>query len=153
MARLNYSISPDTERSSKAMGMELRISPKHALELCNAIRGMRVEEARTYLEDVVALKRAVPFRHHKRKVGHRRGLIGWDAGRYPQKAAGEMIAILQNAAANAEYKGLDPGDMRISHVATKKGRVLRGWMPRAMGRATPKNTETVTIEMVLSEVG
>lgn len=153
MARLNYSVSPDTERSSKAMGMELHISPRHALELCKAVRGMQVEEARNYLEDVVALKRAVPFRHHNRKVGHRRGLIGWDAGRYPQKAAREMMALLQNAAANAEYKGLDPEAMRISHVATKKGRVLRGWMPRAMGRATPKNKETVSIEMVLSEVG
>jgi large subunit ribosomal protein L22 len=42
--------------------------------------------------------------------------------------------------------------MKISQVSTKQGRTLRGWMPRAMGRATPKDTETVSIEMILTEV-
>jgi len=135
-----------------AMGMELHISPKHSLEICRAINGMRVEEAKAYLKDVIALKRAVPFKHHNMKVGHRRGIKGWDAGRYPQKAAGEVLSVLINAASNAEYKGLDPDDMKIAHIATKTGRTIKGWMPRAMGRATPKNTDTVSIEMILAEV-
>ncbi|HNT72422.1 MAG TPA: uL22 family ribosomal protein, partial [Methanothrix sp.] len=39
------------------MGTEHHISPKHALEICNAIRGMRAEAAKTYLEEVIAKKR------------------------------------------------------------------------------------------------
>ena len=39
--------------------MELRISPKHAREICNSLRGMKVKAAKSYLEDVIALKRAV----------------------------------------------------------------------------------------------
>lgn len=152
MGRLKYSTTFDKSSSSMAMGMELHISPKHALEICRAIKGMRVEKAKAYLIDVIALKRAVPFKRHNKKVGHRRGLRGWDAGRFPQKAAGEVLSVLINAASNAEYKGLDPDDMKIAHIATKKGRTIRGWMPRAMGRATPKNTETVSIEMILAEV-
>lgn len=152
MGRLNYSASPDEAKFSRAMGMELHISPKHAREICRTIRGMKAAEAKQYLEDVAQLKRAVPFRRYNRNVAHRRGLVGWDAGRFPQKAAKAIHAILVNAIGNAEYKGLDADGLRISHAVTKKGRTIRGWMPRAMGRATPKNTETVSVEMILSEV-
>jgi large subunit ribosomal protein L22 len=134
------------------MGMELHISPKHAREICRTLRGMRANLARTYLEDVIALKRAIPFKRYRRNVAHRHGLVGWDAGRYPEKAARAVLNVLDNALANAEYKGMESDKMRIFHAGTKKGRTIQGWMPRAMGRATPKNTETVSVEMVLTEV-
>jgi len=134
------------------MGMELHISPKHAREICRTLRGMRAKLARTYLEDVIALRRAIPFKRYRRNVAHRHGLVGWDAGRYPEKAAKAVLNVLDNALANAEYKGMESDKMRIFHAGTKKGRTIRGWMPRAMGRATPKNTETVSVEMVLTEV-
>ena len=151
MGRLNYSLTP-AGRSSRAMGMELHISPKHAREICRTLRGMRANLARAYLEDVIALKRAIPFKRFRRNVAHRHGLVGWDAGRYPEKAAKAVLVVLDNALANAEYKGMESDKMRIFHAGTKKGRTIQGWMPRAMGRATPKNTETVSFEMVLTEV-
>ncbi len=151
MGRLNYSLTP-AGRSSRAMGMELHISPKHAREICRTLRGMRAKLARAYLEDVIALKRAIPFKRYRRNVAHRHGLVGWDAGRYPEKAAKAVLNVLDNALANAEYKGIESDKMRIFHAGTKKGRTIQGWMPRAMGRATPKNTETVSVEMVLTEV-
>ncbi|HPC89828.1 MAG TPA: 50S ribosomal protein L22 [Methanothrix sp.] len=151
MGRLNYSITP-AGRSSRAMGMELHISPKHAREICRTLRGMRANAARAFLEDVIALKRPVPFKRYRRNVAHRHNLVGWDAGRYPEKAARAVLAVLDNALANAEYKGMEAERMRILHAGTKKGRTIQGWMPRAMGRATPKNTETVSVEMVLTEV-
>lgn len=132
--------------------MELHISPKHAREICRTLRGMRTNLAKTYLEDVVALKRPVPFKRYRRNVAHRHGLVGWDAGRFPEKAAKAILVILENAMANAEYKGMESEKMRIYHAGTLKGRTIRGWMPRAMGRATPKNTETVSVEMILTEV-
>ncbi|MCX6675343.1 MAG: 50S ribosomal protein L22 [Methanothrix sp.] len=151
MGRLNYSLTP-AGRSSRAMGMELHISPKAAREICRTLRGMRANLARDYLEDVIALKRAVPFKRYARNVAHKHGLVGADAGRFPQKAAKAVLVVLDNALANAEYKGMESDKMRIFHAGTLKGRTIRGWMPRAMGRATPKNTETVSVEMVLSEV-
>jgi len=132
--------------------MELHISPKHAREICRTLRGMKADSARSYLEDVIALKRPVPFKRYRRNVAHRHGLVGADAGRYPEKAAKEVLVVLENALANAEYKGLESEKMRIYHAGTLKGRTIRGWMPRAMGRATPKNTETVSVEMILTEV-
>lgn len=137
---------------AKAMIHEVHISPKHALEICRELRGMHITEAKSFLEDVVAMKRVVPFKRHKRDVGHKRGLDRWYAGRYPKKAAAEMLQLIANARSNAEYKGLDPERMMIKHIATKKGRVIPGMMPRAMGRATPKDTETVTVELIIEEV-
>jgi len=110
-----------------------------------------VKTAVPYLEDVIALKKAVPFKRYRRNVAHKHGLVGWDAGRYPEKAARAILEVLKNASGNAEYKGMEPDKMRIYHAGTLRGRLIRGWMPRAMGRATPKNTETVSIEMVLRE--
>lgn len=151
MSRLNYSMEPDA-RGSRAMGIELHISPKHAREILRTIRGMNAVAAMNYLEDVVAMRKAVPFRRYNRNVAHRKGLTGWDAGRYPQKAAREMLSVLVNAIHNAEYKGLSPNQLSITCATTKKGRTIRAWFPRAMGRATPKSRETVTVEMILSEV-
>lgn len=151
MGRLDYSLAP-TMRSSRAMGIELHVSPKHAREICRTIRGMNVEKAKAYLEDVISLRKPIPFKRYARNVAHKRGISRADAGRYPQKAAKEFLIVLENAIANAEYKGLEPEKMNVYHAGTHKGRTIRGWMPRAMGRATPKNTETVSVEMILTEV-
>ncbi|MCK5216207.1 MAG: 50S ribosomal protein L22 [Methanosarcinales archaeon] len=150
MSRIQYSVQADPETTSKAIGHELHISPRHSREICRAIKGMRTGHARKYLDNVVALKQAVPFKRHNDSMGHRKGPMA--AGRYPQKAAKEFIKILINAQANAEYKGIEPEDMKIAHVATKKGRVIRGYRARARGSSSPKNTETVNIEMILEEV-
>ncbi|MGB9927392.1 MAG: 50S ribosomal protein L22 [Methanosarcina sp.] len=150
MARINYSINADPETSSKAMGSELHISPKKSREVCCKIKGMKVSEARKFLENVIALKEAVPFKRHHDGTGHRKGPMA--AGRYPVNASKEILKILKNAESNAEYKGLEPANMFITHAAIQRGRAIRGFMPRARGRATPKDTETVNIEMILSEV-
>lgn len=150
MARVKYSRKSDPDRSSRAMGYELHISPKHSREICSKIRSMRTPAAKQYLEDVIVLKQAVPFKRYNAGVGHRRGKMA--AGRYPVRAASAILTVLVNAENSAEDRGLEPDTMRISHIATKKGRTIRGIIPRAMGRATAKNTETVTVELILEEV-
>ena len=144
--KLNFSIEPDPEKTSKALGKELHISRKHAHEISSAIKGMKVDTARGFLEEVTLLKKAVPYKRYTRNVPHRKGMC---TGRYPQKAAKEFLRVLKNAEDNARYKGLDSETMRISHIATKKGHTFRGAFPRAQGRATPKNHETVSVEMIL----
>jgi large subunit ribosomal protein L22 len=155
MGRVKYTSENeiDPETTARAMASELHISPKHAHEVCRAIKGKKVEAAEAYLEEVLNMKAAVPFKRYKKKVAHRRGLEKWYAGRYPVKATAEILKLLKNARGNAEYKGLDPEALRVWHVATKQGRTIHGVMPRAFGRATPKNTETVNIEIILREEG
>ena len=144
--KLNYSIEPDPEKTSRAIGKELHISKKHAFEISSAIKGMKLDDARDFLEQVVELKRAVPYRRYTRNIPHKKGMC---TGRYPQKAAKEFLRVLKNLESNATYKGLDQENMRITRIATKKGHTYRGSFPRAQGRATPKNHETVSVEMVL----
>ncbi len=155
MGRVKYCMENviDPETTARAMAYELHISPKHAHEVCRAIKGKKVGATEAYLEDVLGMKVAVPFKRYKRKVGHRKGLNKWHAGRYPVRATAAILKLLRDAKGSAEYKGLDLDLMRVWHVATKKGRTIHGIMPRAFGRATPKNTETVTVEIVLKEMG
>lgn len=144
--KLNYSIESDPEKTSRAIGKELHISRKHAHEISSAIKGKKIDVARKFLEDVSVLKQAVPYRRYRRNIPHRKGMC---AGRYPQKAAKEFLKVLTNAENNARYKGIDSEDMRIKHIATKKGHTFRGRFPRAQGRATSKDHETVSVELIL----
>jgi large subunit ribosomal protein L22 len=152
MAKINYAFTDDDKsKTAKALGRSLKISPKHAVEICNKIRGMKVEKAEAYLEDVIEMKTAVPFKRHNKKVGHRRGIGGWPTGRYPVKAAKQILDILKNAEANAEYKGLDTENLKIMHISSHRGYVIRGWTPRAFGRASPFNTPTTHVQIVIGE--
>jgi len=151
MAKVKYTAEFDPATTAKAMAHELNVSPKHCYEILREIRGKKVVTAKKFLENVIELKESVPFKRFNRNVGHKRHQTGWDAGRYPVKACGEILKLIKHAEANAEYKGLDTENMRIIHASSKRGRVTHGMMPRAMGRATPWNIETVTVEVVLGE--
>jgi len=148
---VGYSIKVDPENTARAIGLELRISPKHSLEICNAIRGMKLEDAKKYLEEVVELKAAVPFKRYKKYVSHRRGK-GFGPGRFPQRAAKEVLRLLESVEHNAEYGGLDTENVRIKHITAYRGRVYQGRKPRAHGRATDWNTDTVNIEIIVEEI-
>ena len=153
MAFTKYSVEFDTEKTARSQGHELHVSPRHCIEICRELRGKSLAEAKSYLEGITKIKTPVPFKRHNSGVGHRAGLSGWDAGRFPQKAARDILTVLKSAEANAEYKGLDTDRMQIVHSLARRGRVIEGRMPRAMGRATAKNTATVTVEIVLQEFG
>lgn len=152
MSKIKYAYNEDMGKKAKAAGRSLKISPKHSIEICSAIRGMEVEQAKEYLENVIEMKKPVPFRRHNKKVGHRRGLEGWPTGRYPVKAASQILDVLINAQANAEYQGLDTDNLKIEHISSHRGYVIRGWTPRAFGRASPFNTPTTHIQIVLGEI-
>jgi len=139
----------ESEKTAKAMARELRISPKHAYEIARTIKGMKLEDARRLLENVVAKKVPIPMRRYKRDVGHRKGI---GPGRFPVKSANEFLKLLKNAENNAKYKGLNPAKMRILHVCAKKGRTMYAIFPRARGRATLKRRESVHIEVIIGEV-
>lgn len=151
MGRIKYSVSVDEGGIARAIGYELKISPKKAVEICREIRGMRLEKAKQYLEDVIAGKRAVPFRRYNRDVPHRKGK-GIMSGRYPRNAAKGILKTLENAEANADYRELDRESLVIAHIAAHRGRTIKNFMPRAHGRFTPKNTHLTNIEIILKEI-
>ncbi|MGD9936672.1 MAG: 50S ribosomal protein L22 [Methanoregulaceae archaeon] len=152
MARTGYSMGTRGDQFARAKANELPVSPKHAIEIARFIRNQDVNRAISYLNDVVEKKKAVPFRRFNRNVAHKRGLEGWDAGRYPVKASQGYIKLLESIKKNAEYSGLDADRLVIVHAAANRGRGQKAFFPRAMGRATPKRRETVNIEVIVQEV-
>jgi large subunit ribosomal protein L22 len=153
MARIDYSQKISGDTIAKAKANELNMSPKHSIEIATFIRHQRVNDAIAYLNDVIGLKKAIPFRRFNRNVAHKRGLPGnWDAGRYPVKASKAYIRVLESVKKNAEYIGLDADNLEIIHVSANRGRAQKAFFPRAMGRATPKVRETVNIEIIVREV-
>jgi large subunit ribosomal protein L22 len=152
MARTGYSTQLQGETLARGKANEIPISPKHAIEIARFIRNKKTGEAVAYLEDVIAGKKTIPFRKFNHKVAHKRGLAGWDGGRFPKKASLAYIRLLHSVGKNAEYLGLDTENLKIVHVAANRGRGFEGFFPRAMGRASPKRRETVNIEIVVKEV-
>ena len=145
---MGYQIEKPAEKAARAYGNEERTSWKNAINVARAIQGMKVREAEKFLEEVIALRRPVPFRVRNRKVAHKPGI---GPGRYPKKSAQATLLVLKNAINNAEYQGLDPDEMRIIHASAYKGRQLRGFMPRAHGRSSKWNEETANIEIIIQE--
>ncbi len=153
MARIDYSNKIAGDNIARGKANEINMSPKHSIEIASFIRHQHVNDAIDYLNQVVALKKAIPFRRFTRNVAHKRGLPGsWDAGRYPVKASKAYIRILNSVKKNAEYIGLDAENLEIIHVTANRGRAQKSFFPRAMGRASPKVRETVNIEIVVREV-
>ncbi len=154
MPKWGYSITEeelDPEKTAKASGREVRVSHKAAREICKTIRGMMLTQAKQYLGDVATKKKPVPFRRYKKKAGHRHGLEKTYAGRYPVKAAGKILNVIEGAEANAENKGLDTERLRIIHASAYPGRKNKRYIPRAHGRATPKFDTLTHIEIALEE--
>jgi large subunit ribosomal protein L22 len=133
---------------ARGRGIELPISPKKTYEVLNAIRGLPVDRARTLLEEVVALKRAVPFRRYNQETAHHRGT---GPARYPKKVAKNVLAVLRNAEENAEYDGLDAERLYVKVAASARGRIRKARMPRAHGHPDPWNEQTTNVEIVLAE--
>jgi large subunit ribosomal protein L22 len=153
MARIEYSQKIGGDNIAKAKANELNMSPKHSIEIATFIRHQRVNDAIAYLNEVITLKKAIPFRRFNRNVAHKRGLPGnWDAGRYPVKASKAYIRVLESVKKNAEYIGLDAENLEIIHVSANRGRAQKAFFPRAMGRATPKVRESVNLEIIVREV-
>ena len=156
-------------RLSVARATNVDVHVKACFEICRTVRGMTAGAAVRKLEkvllidsdrpDIRAKAEAIPYRlgsgNKKRKrsgpsmVGHRKGGMG--PGRYPVKASRLVIKLLNSAMDNArhQHEDIDAEDMIITHIAAHRGTIKRGFMPRARGRATPKNHYQVNLEVFL----
>ncbi len=152
MGRFGYAFQNyDATRHVRSSLREKDISHKHAREVAVAIKGLSIEKARDFLQAVINKDRAVAFRRFKNQVGHKSD-PGMMSGRYPQKTAKEFIKVLDNLESNAEYKGMDLDRLKIINATVHKGVTIKRFIPRAMGRATPKNDVLTHVELVAQEI-
>ena len=109
------------ERIAQAKLNYLRIAPRKVRRLANVLKGMSVEEAEAEL-----LYR-------------------------PQRAAKPLLKLLRSAVANALNQHLDKTRLYIADIRVDQGPMLKRWLPRAMGRATPIQKKSSHISLVLKE--
>ena len=155
--------------TARAVNVDMHV--KHCIEITRHVKNMTAGQAVELLEQVVKIDspradirrqaKAIPFvkgsgnKRRKRSgpsmVGHRKGKMG--PGRYPAKAAGEIIKLITSAMENArhEHEGIEAEDMLITHFAAHRGPQKRAFMPRARGRATPKNHYRTNLEIFLED--
>lgn len=137
----NYSIKV-AENAAKAVGIALPISRKESVMVCQAVRGMQVSKAKKFLEDVVAMKKAVPFTRYNDNMGHKHGM---KSGAFPVSTCSQVLMILKSAESNAIGKGLSPATLVIKHASAQKGPTAYHY-----GRQRTKAKRT-HIELVLVE--
>jgi large subunit ribosomal protein L22 len=153
MPQFGYSFHiHDNASYVRASGREVDVSPKMAREVCESIKGLSLDSARTFLEEVADMKRPVAYRRFKLKRGHRKQLQGFPVGGYPTKCARVILGILENLQNNAEHRGMNTDKLRIIHAAASAGRRLKRFEPRAFGRSSPSVRVLTHIELVAKEV-
>jgi len=146
---MGYSTDID---GARAYGRNINVSWKKANQVCAAIRGMFVEKAIKYLDDVIAKKQYVPFKKYNTGCGHRPGGV---IGKYPEKAAKAVKKVLLNAKNNAEQKGFDISRTKIVHATAYKGisaPAIRSKGPRNPYRWASIEREYTNIEIVVKQV-
>jgi large subunit ribosomal protein L22 len=135
----NYS----KEHMARAIGMSLPISFKQSVEICRYIKNKDVSEAKKILQDTIEKKIAIPFKRYNWDLGHKKKT---GPARYPKNASKEIIKLIENVEANAQFKGLNTSNLIIAHVnAHKSG---KAWH---FGRKTRRRMKRTNIEIIVEE--
>lgn len=107
---------------AKAVGKNLRVSWKDSTEIGRFIDGDSVEKAKNKLERVIEKDLPVPMTKFDSDAGHK---PGQGAGKYPVKAAEEMLSLVEQAESNAEHEGLNTGQLEVQNIITNQGPSIR----------------------------
>lgn len=129
---------------ARAIGRDVDVSPKQAIEICNRLRSKSTARAKQILHDTIALRRPIAFTRFTNGLGHKAGHIA--AGRYPVKASKTILALLESAEVNAQSKGLNTSNLSIIHLC-----VHRASEPFRVGRQRRRQMKRAHIEVVVQE--
>ena len=149
-----YSVKPENvTKTVKASGAYLRVHFKNTRETAHALNGLTLEKAKAYLGAVKDHKRCVPFTRFNGGTGRTSQAkeFGVTMGRWPIKSVELIESLLENAAANAEVKGLDASKLFISHIQVNRAPKQRRRTYRAHGRINPYQSSPSHVEIILTE--
>ena len=109
----------NSQGTASAILRYLRISPRKVRLVANVVKNLPVNEAEAQLM------------------------------LHPRRPAATILKLLRSAISNAKNKKLDESKLVISDIRVDQGPMLKRWIPRAQGRATPihKNTSHVVITL------
>ncbi|KAA8499482.1 60S ribosomal protein L17 [Porphyridium purpureum] len=138
---------------AKARGSDFRVHFKNTRETAFAIRGMTVERARKYLNNVIEKKEIIPFVRYRYGVGRKAQLknlkIKSSVGRWPKKSAEFLLGMLTNVESNAEDEGLETENLVITHIQVNRAMCGRRRTYRAHGRINAYMSHPCHIELMV----
>jgi ribosomal protein uL22 len=153
--RYEYTVQlEDPSKEVLVSARNARASYKKTVELMDAIRGKRVKEAQAILDGVINMEQPIHYVSHRKHVPHHsplKGVRGAEGG-YPVRAAKQLQALLNNALAAADSKGLDEDKLVIFHAAALLGTKVRRFFARARGQHDLKVRQLIHMELGLREV-
>jgi len=84
----------------------VHVSTKYSISICKFIKNKKIEKAIADLEDVLAMKKAVPM---KGEYAHRKnvGKTASGRGKYPQQATKHFLILLKSLQGNANYNEIN----------------------------------------------
>jgi large subunit ribosomal protein L22 len=132
------------EHMARVVGTNLSVSTKDAIEICNTLRGKPIAQAKTILQQAIAKKAPIAFKRFTNGIGHRKGKIA--SGRYPVKACGFILTLVNSVESNAQQKGLNTSSLHIVHACAHKASTQ--YKPGRHRGRTMKNSH---VELVVAE--
>lgn len=96
-----------------ARGLDIHASLKQCMYISRFIKNKKIDAAINDLEDVIKLKKIVPF---KGEIPHRKGK-GMMSGRYPINASKIIISILKGLKGNALASSMDLEKTKICYAS------------------------------------
>ena len=107
----------DKANIATVKGLNLPISTKASIEICNYIRYKQLNRARNELNLVLEKKLAIPLKRFHKDRGHRESI---GPGFYPEKPTKEIIKLLNSIEANAQNKGLNTDSLILKKIIVNK---------------------------------
>jgi ribosomal protein L22 len=104
-----HEVKVTKKEEAVAKGVSVHMSKRQGMYISRFIKGKKIDQAIKDLEEVILLKRAVPF---KGEIPHRKGK-GMMSGRYPVNASKIFIQLLKALKGNSTVNGLDLDKTRI----------------------------------------
>jgi ribosomal protein L22 len=115
---------------ARAIQRNARISLKHAIILCKAIRKKKLEKAKNFLQNLIDKKVSL-------------------GKKYYTKAAKQILEVLENAEANAKNKNLNPEKLFVESARASKGeKFIR---PKSRAKFRGRKAKSTNIEIILGE--
>ncbi len=128
---------------ARAVGRDMPISAKHSLEICKFIKGKNLQAAKKILGEVMKIKTPVPYTRHNFDLGHKPGI---GPARYPVKASEWILKVLNSVEMNAQAKGMNVSQLRVSHIVTHVAS-----RPRHGGRHRGRRMKRTHVEIIVQE--
>jgi large subunit ribosomal protein L17e len=149
-----YSVAPSNPaKSASARGSYLRVHFKNTCETANAIKGMNINKAVAYLNDVTEHKQCIPFTRFNGGIGRtaQAKQHGRTMGRWPVKSVKVLLGLLENVKNNAATKSLNLDSLIVSHIQVNQAPKQRRRTYRAHGRINPYMSNPCHIELIVTE--